>query len=84
MLYDLLIVTRLPGLQFGRKIVLVATLVVMGLSTFALGCIPEYSKIGDWSYGEPYLLLHDISLNTADIFKCKSAIIMFLFSSSLT
>jgi len=35
----------------GRKVVLVATLMMMGLSTFAVGLIPEYNQIGNWSYG---------------------------------
>ena len=39
------------ALQFGRKVVLVVTLMIMGLSTFALGLIPDYSHIGNWSYG---------------------------------
>jgi MFS family permease len=34
------------GDRFGRKNVLVATLVLMGISTFLIGCLPTYSAIG--------------------------------------
>jgi MFS family permease len=34
------------GDRFGRKRVLVATVVLMGLSTFLIGCLPTYNEIG--------------------------------------
>ena len=34
------------GDRFGRKRVLVFTLVLMGASTFAIGCLPTYGTIG--------------------------------------
>jgi MFS family permease len=34
------------GDRFGRKRVLVATVVLMGLSTFLVGCLPTYDEIG--------------------------------------
>ena len=34
------------GDRIGRKSMLVATLLLMGLATFAIGCLPTYSQIG--------------------------------------
>src|SRR5919202_1188973 len=34
------------GDRIGRKSMLVATLLVMGFATFAIGCLPTYSQIG--------------------------------------
>ncbi|MEU4222957.1 MFS transporter [Nonomuraea sp. NPDC026600] len=34
------------GDKFGRKKVLVSTLVLMGLSTFLVGCLPTYDQVG--------------------------------------
>lgn len=42
------------GDKIGRKSVLVTTLMIMGLSTFAIGLIPTYDQIGVWA---PALLL---------------------------
>ena len=42
------------GDKVGRKSVLVATLMIMGISTFAIGLIPTYAQIGVWA---PALLL---------------------------
>ena len=42
------------GDRIGRKSVLVATLMIMGVSTFAIGMIPTYDQIGFWA---PALLL---------------------------
>lgn len=37
------------GDRYGRKRVLVLTIVMMGLSTFLVGCLPTYSDIGLWA-----------------------------------
>ena len=42
------------GDRFGRKRVLVFTLMLMGVSTFLVGCLPTYSQIGVWA---PILLV---------------------------
>ena len=42
------------GDKVGRKSVLVITLMIMGISTFLVGCIPTYDQIGLWA---PALLL---------------------------
>lgn len=42
------------GDKYGRKKVLAATIVIMSLSTFAIGLIPSYASIGIWA---PILLL---------------------------
>ncbi|MCP6258794.1 MFS transporter, partial [Klebsiella pneumoniae] len=42
------------GDKFGRQKVLAATIVIMSLSTFAIGLIPSYATIGIWA---PILLL---------------------------
>jgi MFS family permease len=34
------------GDKFGRKTVLVFTLILMGASTFLVGCLPTYNRIG--------------------------------------
>ncbi len=34
------------GDKFGRKRVLVATLILMGISTFGIGCLPTYQQVG--------------------------------------
>lgn len=39
------------GDKVGRKSVLVATLMIMGVSTFLVGCIPTYQEIGLWAPG---------------------------------
>ncbi len=36
------------GDRIGRKATLIATLLVTGLSTFAVGCVPTYEQIGVW------------------------------------
>ncbi|GGF49860.1 MFS transporter [Marmoricola endophyticus] len=42
------------GDRVGRKSVMVGTLVMMGASTFLIGCLPTYSQIGLWA---PILLV---------------------------
>jgi metabolite-proton symporter len=42
------------GDRLGRKTMLVLTMVVMGISTFLIGCLPTYEKIGVWA---PVLLI---------------------------
>jgi MHS family shikimate/dehydroshikimate transporter-like MFS transporter len=37
------------GDRLGRKAVLVVTLLVMGLGTFLIGCLPTYADIGIWA-----------------------------------
>src|SRR5246127_5119661 len=37
------------GDRIGRKAALIATLLLTGLSTFLVGCIPTYEQIGIWS-----------------------------------
>jgi MFS family permease len=34
------------GDRIGRKSMLITTLLVMGLATFAIGCLPTYAQIG--------------------------------------
>ena len=42
------------GDRIGRKVSLVATLLIMGLATFLIGCLPSYESIGFWA---PALLI---------------------------
>jgi MFS transporter, MHS family, shikimate and dehydroshikimate transport protein len=42
------------GDKFGRKAILVTTLMVMGVTTTLIGVLPTYSQIGEWA---PILLL---------------------------
>lgn len=42
------------GDRIGRKAILIATLIVMGLGTFLIGCLPTYGEIGIWA---PILLV---------------------------
>jgi metabolite-proton symporter len=42
------------GDRLGRKTMLVLTMVVMGVATFLIGCLPTYEKIGVWA---PILLI---------------------------
>jgi MFS family permease len=42
------------GDLIGRKYTFLLTLVLMGLSTFLIGCIPSYATIGGWA---PFLVL---------------------------
>jgi len=42
------------GDRFGRKKVLVFTLILMGASTFLVGCLPTYNQVGVWA---PILLV---------------------------
>lgn len=37
------------GDKLGRKFTVIASLALMGVSTFAIGCIPNYSQIGIWA-----------------------------------
>ncbi|MGA7325154.1 MAG: MFS transporter [Rhodomicrobium sp.] len=37
------------GDRIGRKAILIATLIVMGLGTFLIGCLPTYAEIGIWA-----------------------------------
>ena len=42
------------GDKFGRKRVLIGTVILMGISTFLVGCLPTYGQIGVWA---PILLV---------------------------
>jgi MHS family shikimate/dehydroshikimate transporter-like MFS transporter len=42
------------GDKIGRKVSLVATLMIMGIATFIIGCLPTYETIGIWA---PALLI---------------------------
>ncbi|WP_136611997.1 MFS transporter [Sinomonas albida] len=42
------------GDKFGRKNVLIGTVLLMGISTFLVGCLPTYAQIGVWA---PVLLV---------------------------
>ena len=42
------------GDRIGRKAALIATLLLTGLSTFLVGCVPTYEQIGIWG---PVLLI---------------------------
>ncbi|MDR3464373.1 MAG: MFS transporter [Xanthobacteraceae bacterium] len=42
------------GDRLGRKVMLVATMLIMGIGTFLIGCLPTYSHIGIWA---PILLI---------------------------
>jgi metabolite-proton symporter len=37
------------GDRVGRKAMLVATLVIMGIGTFMIGCLPTYNEVGIWA-----------------------------------
>ncbi|WP_422934616.1 MFS transporter [Sinomonas sp. P47F7] len=37
------------GDKFGRKNVLIGTVLLMGISTFLVGCLPTYTQIGVWA-----------------------------------
>jgi MFS family permease len=51
--FGALVFGRLGDL-IGRKYTFLVTLVLMGLSTFLIGCIPSYATIGAWA---PFLVL---------------------------
>jgi len=42
------------GDRFGRKTVLVLTILIMGIATFLIGCLPTYASVGIWA---PVMLL---------------------------
>src|ERR1041385_4590154 len=42
------------GDKIGRKSMLILTLLIMGIATFLIGCLPTYSQIGIWA---PILLV---------------------------
>jgi MFS transporter, MHS family, shikimate and dehydroshikimate transport protein len=42
------------GDKIGRKSMLVLTLLIMGVATFLIGCLPTYNQIGIWA---PILLI---------------------------
>jgi len=42
------------GDRIGRKTMLVLTLLIMGVATFAIGLVPTYAQIGIWA---PVILL---------------------------
>lgn len=42
------------GDRIGRKAMLVTTMIMMGVGTFAIGCLPTYDQIGVWA---PVLLI---------------------------
>jgi len=42
------------GDRIGRKTMLILTLIIMGISTFLIGCLPTYNSIGIWA---PILLM---------------------------
>lgn len=37
------------GDRFGRRNIMIATLLIMGIATFVIGCLPGYSSIGLWA-----------------------------------
>lgn len=37
------------GDRIGRKVILIGTLLLMGVSTFLIGCLPTYDQIGLWA-----------------------------------
>jgi len=37
------------GDRIGRKAILIVTLIVMGVGTFLIGCLPTYAEIGIWA-----------------------------------
>src|SRR5215211_3659263 len=51
--FGALVFGRLGDL-IGRKYTFMVTLVIMGISTFLIGCIPSYATIGAWA---PFLVL---------------------------
>src|SRR5215213_6334905 len=51
--FGALVFGRLGDL-IGRKYTFLLTLVLMGLSTFLIGCIPSYATIGGWA---PFIIL---------------------------
>jgi len=42
------------GDRLGRKVMLMATMLIMGIGTFLIGCLPTYAQIGIWA---PALLI---------------------------
>jgi len=42
------------GDRFGRRNVMIATLLIMGIATFVIGCLPDHATIGIWA---PILLV---------------------------
>ncbi len=42
------------GDRIGRKVMLYLTLLIMGIATFAIGCLPSYDSVGIWA---PVLLI---------------------------
>src|SRR5262249_19138359 len=42
------------GDRIGRKTVLVLTILIMGIATFLIGCLPTYASVGIWA---PVMLL---------------------------
>src|SRR5262249_50388404 len=43
------LVLRLSGARIGRKPMLVATLLLVGVATFLIGLVPSYAQIGIWA-----------------------------------
>ena len=60
------------GDRLGRKSMLIATMLTMGLATFAVGCLPTYAQIGIWA---PMAGVERSSMNSIVFASCFGTII---------